>query len=382
MEQMKINLQRFAGATIAGSSTADNCDCRIVWTSEDVEGTNTSKVTANVQIYKSGSSETTGTFSGTLKIDGTSYSISKKDTWSWGTWHTVGSKTKTVTHNEDGKKSITISCSLSQTGTSMAGTYTASGTATLDTINRASVLGDIPNFKIDELISIPITKYVSTFTDTLVISYEGTTIKSVNNITDGHSFTFTSLEQTTIKSLMTSPQIKLTFTLTTSNGGTTIGTDSKTALVSSLDVPVYRNVIKKDNGKYQTAINGLIDPTNTRPLQVYDDDGVDMFGRIPVTITGLGEGSTYTCFYYPLLRMCFLRLYSVGKAVSADSATTLGTVDSAYAPGYIHALAVYRGLSSNPDIKVNIQSDGDIRIYSETAMTASNSVYITGFWYT
>ncbi len=286
MQKMKLNLQFFASGTIDGSSTASNCDCRIVWSSTKVEGTNQSKVTASVQIKKSGSSSTQGTFSGTLKIDGTSYSISKYDSWAWGSWHTVGSKTKTVTHNADGTKSISISANLTQTGTSMAGTYKASGTAKLDTINRASQINEIGDFSIDDTVTISITKYVSTFTDNLVISSGGTTIKTINSIVDGYSLTFSETEKNIIKGLMTSPKINLLFTLTSFNGTTEVGSTSVVAEISSLDKPVIWHYSKKDNGHYQMAINGTVDETNESPLQVYDDDGN------LISLGGSGEGGT------------------------------------------------------------------------------------------
>ena len=273
MEKMKFNLQLFGSGIIDGSSTASNCDCRIVWSSTKNDSNNTSNVTATVQIKKTGSSSTSGTFGGTITIDGTSYPVSKYGSWAWGDWRTVGSASKTVTHNENGTKAINISANLKQTGTSMAGTYTASGTATLDTINRASKLNVIDDFKLTDTITINITKYITTATDKLQIKLGDTLIREVANITNGYELTFTSSEQTTIKNLMTSPQATLIFLLTTINGETTLGTSTQSATVTSLDKPIYRNVIKKENGHYQVAINGVVDTTKSDVLQVYDDEG-------------------------------------------------------------------------------------------------------------
>ena len=288
MEKMKFNLQLFGSGIIDGSSTASNCDCRIVWSSTKNDSNNTSNVTATVQIKKTGSSSTSGTFGGTITIDGTSYPVSKYGSWAWGDWRTVGSASKTVTHNENGTKAINISANLKQTGTSMAGTYTASGTATLDTINRASKLNVIDDFKLTDTITINITKYITTATDKLQIKLGDTLVKEINNITNGYELTFTSSEQTTIKNLMTSPQATLIFLLTTINGETTLGTSTQSATVTSLDKPIYRNVIKKENGHYQVAINGVVDTTINDVLQVYDDDGNLLNGK---TIYENNEGS-------------------------------------------------------------------------------------------
>lgn len=288
MEKMKFNLQLFGNGIIDGSSTASNCDCRIVWSSTKNDSNNTSNVTATVQIKKTGSSSTSGTFGGTITIDGTSYPVSKYGSWAWGDWRTVGSASKTVTHNENGTKAINISANLKQTGTSMAGTYTASGTATLDTINRASKLNVIDDFKLTDTITINITKYITTATDKLQIKLGDTLIREVANITNGYKLTFTTTEQTTIKNLMTSPQATLIFLLTTISGDTALGTSTQSATVTSLDKPVYRNVIKKENGHYQVAINGVVDTTINDVLQVYDDNGNLLNGK---TIYENNEGS-------------------------------------------------------------------------------------------
>ena len=60
MEKMKFNLQLFGSGIIDGSSTASNCDCRIVWSSTKNDSNNTSNVTATVQIKKTGSRNNAG----------------------------------------------------------------------------------------------------------------------------------------------------------------------------------------------------------------------------------------------------------------------------------------------------------------------------------
>jgi hypothetical protein len=290
---MKLNIQMFASGTIDGSSTASLCDCRIVWSSTLNAETNTSSVSASIQVYKSGTGSTTGTFSGTLYIDGVGYGVSKYTTWAWGTWNTVGSATKTVTHNENGTKAITISGNLTQSGTSMAGTYSASNTATLDTNNRASILGDIANFGIADTINIATTKYVEAYSDTLVIKAGTTTIKTITSITNGYSLTFSSGEQTSIKALMTSPQIQLEFILSTYNGATQIGSSStKYAYVTSLDKPVLYNIKKKTNGYYQLAINGIVNDDDAGTLQIYNDDGIKTFSSERSSITAYQNANT------------------------------------------------------------------------------------------
>lgn len=275
MQKMKLNLQFFASGTITGSSTCSVGNIRIVWSSTKDETNNKSSVTASVQVKKD-SGYMYGTFSGTITINGSSKSISKyrssDDPWNTS-WKEVGSYTVPVTHNENGSKSCSISAKLTQTGTSMAGTYTASGTATLDTINRASKLNAIDDFKLTDTITINITKYITAATDKLQIKLGDTLIKEIDNISNGYELTFTTTEQTAIKDLMTSPQATLIFLLTTINGETTLGTSTQSATITSLDKHIFRNVIKKENGHYQVAINGVVDTTKSDVLQVYDDNG-------------------------------------------------------------------------------------------------------------
>lgn len=273
MQKAKLNIQLFGSGTIDGSSTASNCDCRIVWNSTKIDSDNSSLVEMTTQIKKSGSSSTTGTFNGVNTIDGTEFSVSKKATWAWGDWRTVATSSKTVKHNDDGTKQISISTLLNQTGTTMAGTYRASGTITLDTINRASKLQPIDTFNINDTINIGINKYVSSAIDTLQIKIGDTLIREITNIANGYELTFSDAEKSTINSLATDPQVFLIFLLTTVNGSTTLGISTQSTSVTLLDKPMFREIYQKENGKYQVAINGLVNTNINDVLQVYDDNG-------------------------------------------------------------------------------------------------------------
>lgn len=152
---------------------------------------------------------------------------------SGGATKTLASGSKNIYHNSDGTKTFSYSFSqefaITYSGESV-GTKSGSGTGTLDTIPRKSVLGTISNFTIGSAINIPITKYYSGFTDTLTIKLGSTTIKTISNITNGYDVSFTTAELNNIYSLLPSAtKGTFTFTLTTKSGDTTIGTSSKTA---------------------------------------------------------------------------------------------------------------------------------------------------------
>lgn len=168
-----------------------------------------------------------------VTVDGSKKTGTNTVGLSGGATKTLASGSKNIYHDSDG--TCTFSYSFSQefaitySGESV-GTKSGSGTGTLDTIPRKSVLGTISNFTIGNAINIPITKYYSGFTDTLTIKLGSTTIKTISSVTNGYDVSFTTAELNNIYSLLPSAtKGTFTFTLTTKSGDTTIGTSSKTA---------------------------------------------------------------------------------------------------------------------------------------------------------
>lgn len=168
-----------------------------------------------------------------VTVDGSKKTGTNTVGLSGGATKTLASGSKNIYHDSDG--TCTFSYSFSQefaitySGESV-GTKSGSGTGTLDTIPRKSVLGTISNFTIGNAINIPITKYYSGFTDTLTIKLGSTTVKTISSVTNGYDVSFTTAELNNIYSLLPSAtKGTFTFTLTTKSGSTTIGTSSKTA---------------------------------------------------------------------------------------------------------------------------------------------------------
>lgn len=194
---------------------------------------------------------------------------------SGGATKTLASGTRNIYHNADGTKTFSYSFSqelaITYSG-NYIGTKSGSGSGTLNTIPRTSGLGTISNFTIGNAISIPITQYSSGFVNNLVIKFGSTTIKTVNDISNGDTVTFTSTEQTNIYSLMPSvTKGTFTFTLTTKNGSTTVGTSSRTAIgyiassvkpsISKIALAEYVTGIAAQFGGYvqnQSKIRGTI----------------------------------------------------------------------------------------------------------------------------
>lgn len=292
MLKMKLDLQFFASGTLTGnvktSSSGTKLQMKLEWSSVENVSANTSTITTKLYGKRADtlSGATSGkNWGGKVQVGSntahsfTSMASSTSVSTSWVLFKTY---TDTITHNPDGTKSVTITASLNGCGgTSLAGlTSSASGTATLGTIPRGSILGDIEDFNIDDTITIPITKNVETYTDDLVISYGETTIKTINAIVDGTEVSFTEEEKNVIQSLMTSPSIDLTFTLTSLNGSEIVGTSIKTASMKSFSNPIAYNIRKTDSGHYKMAINGLVDDEIDSPIQVYNDEGNEILNEV------------------------------------------------------------------------------------------------------
>lgn len=285
--KMKLNIQLFATTlcTIAQTSgpSHDRARIQVVVSEELISAENKSKITAKVQLKKTNDTTTACTFNATISIDGQSGTCSKyKSNWNNDSWQDIGSVTKTVEHNQDGSKTIAINTTVKteDDATSLTGTYKANkSNVVLTGINRASALNAIDDFQLNNTTHVTINRYIDSAKHTLAVKSGSTPIKTytepenVNWASSGIDVSFSPTEKTTIQNLMTSPQIELTFILTTKNSGTTIGSSTQKAMVSSLSKPIYRNIIKKQNGHYQVAINGVVNTLFPGAVQRYNDDG-------------------------------------------------------------------------------------------------------------
>ena len=168
-----------------------------------------------------------------VTVNGTTKSGTNTVGLSGGATKTLASGNINIYHNSNGTKTFNYSFSqelaITYSGTYI-GTKSGSGSGTLNTIPRGSVLGTISAFTFGNAVNIPITKYSSSFTDTLVISVGGTTIKTINDIDNGYDVSFSSAELSNIYAKIPSATSgTVTFKLTTKSGSTTIGTSTKTA---------------------------------------------------------------------------------------------------------------------------------------------------------
>lgn len=162
-----------------------------------------------------------------LFLNGVQYNVTVKGFnssstgWSYeGTtdWYTVPSKT-----------SGTVPFYAKLYDTNVHSVKVTSSTYALTVSGAASAFGSVASFDVDDGFTVSITKYDTTFTDTLVVSYDGTTVKTVSGITNGTKVTFAN-ELTTIYNLMKNVKSgTFTFDLTTTSGSTLIGSSTQTA---------------------------------------------------------------------------------------------------------------------------------------------------------
>ena len=197
---------------------------------------NTSNVTVKVTAKWTGGShnalvDASGTpqAKGWLKIDGTSYDFAS--TFNTGKTttgsQTIFSKTVTISHGVDGKK--TLSCSASYATGVSSGTVTASASKTLTTIPRKSTL-TASNGTLGTAQTLKVTRQASSFTHTITYtcgSASGTVCSKSSNTSISWTPPMSLANQNT-----TGASVSIKFTITTYNGTTSVGSNTKSITCS------------------------------------------------------------------------------------------------------------------------------------------------------
>lgn len=252
---------------------------RFSWTAGTQSVTNNyTPVSWKLQLISSNSSANINSSASkdwSVTVNGTTKSGTNTVGLSGGATKTLASGNINIYHNSNGTKTFNYSFSqefaITYSGSAI-GTKSGSGSGTLNTIPRGSVLGTISAFTFGNAVNIPITKYSSSFTDTLTISVGGTTIKTVSDIDNGYDVNFTSAELSNIYAKIPSATSgTVTFKLTTKSGSTTIGTSTKTAkgtipstvkpTISSVALSEYVSGIASKFGAYiqgKSRISGTV----------------------------------------------------------------------------------------------------------------------------
>lgn len=249
---------------------------------------NTSVVTAKLYYYGNGVSYNYNSKPGKIVIDGTSYSFSASFTKSTSA-QLLATKSKTVTHNSNGAK--TVRCSASYTTGVSIGTLSTSASKALTTIPRVSNLSlnktSVPADGTTTVIATA-TKKSSSFTDTITVKL-GSYSKTV---TSGTAFT---IPVTWINAISgTSATAKVT--VTTKSGSTTIGTKSVnlTVTVPETVVPSISSVtVSEAVTAVQTAFGSGVYVSSLSKLNA-SVSAAGVYGSTISSIKTTFDGITYT----------------------------------------------------------------------------------------
>lgn len=229
-----------ASGTIA-LSTNNYLTGRIVWSSTTNISSNTSSVTAILQIRKTNSFITYGQMTCTLTIG--SHTDSLYVNWSTesqgvgSSWKEVGRKTYTISHNSNGTGSVYLYAKVPGFGgTSTEGAnISGSQTVALDTIPRTnSFTVSAPNgTSIGDNTSILITKASSSFTTTLTYSL-GSISGTIATKTSGTSVNWT-IPTSLYQGFTSSKSAVITIKAETFSGSTSTGSISKTMTIYAVE---------------------------------------------------------------------------------------------------------------------------------------------------
>lgn len=221
----------------------------------------TNKSVIVVQSYigvPSGKSSSSFGGTATTNITCAGDSRSKSQTWIYqsfwispGSWKLIQEESFTIAHDNDGKKSISVSSSLSTTAFN-PNSASASGTMELTTIPRASDIA-VSNTDLGQNIPITIGKKVDSFTSTLsytIGSLTGTIVEKTS--LSNYPWVMSDTLVNSIKKAYPSSGsyanggIEAKVTCKTYNGTTLIGTTTATFKLYITDKPTISNVVRTE----------------------------------------------------------------------------------------------------------------------------------------
>lgn len=220
--------------TINGTTSNSGIKSRIEWSAVQDINANTSTITAKGILYWTSNLQTWGTGTYYMSIDGVRGSNTVYAEISYNSNTVVITYTRTVSHNADGTKSLTLNFSGGISGTTLT-SIDCQGTITLDTIPRASSFSIPSSVNMGSNLAVSITRASSSFTHDVKLTFNGQTV-SASNV--GTSATLAA-PIGWASQIPNATSGTGTVTVTTKNGSTTIGTTSKniTVAVPSSVVP-------------------------------------------------------------------------------------------------------------------------------------------------
>lgn len=175
--------------TFTGTSANAAIVPKIVWSGVQSHSGKYTDVTATLYYSRTDASKTSGTWVGTITINGVTSQASKYITITYNSNTMAITATTRVPHNDDGTKSITISATGAISGTTLKST-TISATVELDTIPIPSTIS-VSNVIIGSPATISIASASANFTHTLRYSFGSITEQVIAATTNKTSIIWT-----------------------------------------------------------------------------------------------------------------------------------------------------------------------------------------------
>lgn len=213
----------------------------IEWSASQDISNNRSTVTSRMyweSLDGYGSVYSSASKSGYISLDGTGHSFSGSAALSGKQKKLVATHTKTISHNSDGSKSFNLSgyfdIAVTLNGTYYGRVSVPNKTFTLNTIPRASTLSSNASWTAGSNKSISISRASSSFTHTVRMYVGGTLVKTATGIGTSVTMSFNTTENTAVfDKLNGAGSMSTEIQIVTYNGGTHIGTTSKTGTVTA-----------------------------------------------------------------------------------------------------------------------------------------------------
>jgi hypothetical protein len=277
---------------------------------------NSSNVTVKVQLITgNGSISSSASKAIKVSINGTTYNSTTTIGIAKNTTKTLYTKTLDITHNNDGTKSLALNCTLTFDATisgSWWGDKYSSGTASLNTIARASTFTRTGTATMGSAQTIKITKKNSSFTHTLKYTWGGST-KTIVSKTTATSYSWTP-PVSMATSIPNNPSGTCKLICETYNGSTLVGSDD---LSFTLSVPA--SVVPKiTNFAHSEAVTGLMEKFG---------DYVDTKSKIYYAVTAEGaQGSTIKSYSVSIAGQKFSTATGTTKEINVGLTETSDSV--------------------------------------------------------
>ena len=258
--------------SFSASQRNGNETVRCDWSGVQNVSNNTTTITAKLY-FTNKYAINIGSRTHTITINGTSYNITSGNITTAGE-HYLGSASKTITHNSDGTKSISMSFNFSLKA-SLSGVYyeglSQSSSVTLNTIPRASSFTlSASKIEFGKSITINIKKASSNFTHQLYYSFNGSSYASIAfGISTSYTWT---VPLSLINKIPNATSAKITFKLYTFNGNTNIGSTTTngtfTATVPSSAIPTISSITVTDGTALSSQFSGYVQNKSKAKISV------------------------------------------------------------------------------------------------------------------